>query len=79
MNVLDRTKFQGPSGMDQISSGHFGQDQMSRKRIPLLFFLQESTDHLKEKRDSGHISDHKDFSDFQKVKKIYKYSLIKMQ
>lgn len=27
-DILDRTKFKGPSGIDQNSYGHFGQDQM---------------------------------------------------
>jgi len=35
MNVLDKTewscKYQGPFSVDQMSYGHFGQDQMSCK------------------------------------------------
>lgn len=41
MDVLDGTQFQGPFGMDQMSHGHFGEDQMSCKvllfsQVPIL-------------------------------------------
>lgn len=38
--VLDMTKYQGPFGVDQMSYGYFGQDQMSASPLRWLLELE---------------------------------------
>ena len=45
MGILDRTKYQGPLDMDQMSYGHFGQDQMSANHKGYLRLPYQGNSH----------------------------------
>lgn len=41
MGILDRTKYQGPFGMDQCLNGCFGHAQMSCKDVIKMLYQKE--------------------------------------